>query len=124
MKWYLLLALITACASAQRTPADVECTPISCAIVIGANATSYDTRTVRVNGYPISGTLPAESEGRFYVPRSILREGGKCATIAVVLENGTGWTSDSECVNTDEFLYLVIATPIAASSFAPVRIPN
>jgi hypothetical protein len=123
--WILASLLINACASVPNVRADYECTPISCAAVLVEDATEYSIRSLQINGYPISiPTNTMMSSGRIYIPRSVLREEGKCATISVVMENNDKLVTPSACADINEFLYLVIASPLSASSFAAVRIPG
>lgn len=121
----LFSAILSACASAPTIRPDYECTPVSCAVVLIDDATEYSIRSLKINGYPISiPTSTMMSSGRIYIPRSVLREDGKCATISVVMENNDSLVTPSACADIDEFLHLVLASPLSASSFASVRIPG
>ena len=116
----VFMLIMMACASVSL-PSNFTCMPLNCALVLVDNETKYNTKAISVNGNPISSNLPMETSGRFFMPRSDLREGGMCAVISVKLENEQQWVSGTECANVDEYFFLVIASPISASSFTPLQ---
>lgn len=120
MKSFLLGLVLVACASMPSTSISQhrnDCTPQTCALFVVDNGTSYDTRATFVNGMRVSGQAPAEKKSYFFVPRTALHDGGKCAVVSVTMENGLSWSSQSECAAVNEYFVLSIVAPLSASSF-------